>query len=333
MTNKNEMSVLCAVLLASGCTSGGYSAGPTAAPVVAPLKAYVGLFGDNAVAVIDTRTNQVTRTIPVPTGPHGLVITPDGAKVFVSSDGSSTVSVIETATDTVAASIDVGLTPHGLAIAASGEYVVCAGFGTDSAQIIDARSNQVLSRVAVPRPHNSAISLDGERAYVGSQQKDTPSIAVVDLDSGALTASVPLPHAPRALDVAPNGKVYLTVTGVDGLEVLDPATNQLAASPIATGGSPHHMIATKDGRFELVVSQTAGDLEYVNAEQGAVVASVPTGKAPHWIGLSGDGTRAYVTNESDNTVSVVDLAQRRVLATIAVGKGPRKIALQPGSGQ
>jgi YVTN family beta-propeller protein len=333
MTRKNEMSVLCALLLASGCSSSGYSAGPTTAPVVAPLKAYVGLFGDNAVAVIDTRTNRVTKTIPVPTGPHGLVITPDGAKVFVSGDGSSAVSVIDTATDTVAASIDVGMTPHGLSISASGEYVVCSGFGTDSAQIIDPRTNQVISRVAVPRPHNSAISLDGERAYVGSQQKDTPSIAVVDLDSGMVTTSVPLQHPPRALDFAPDGKVYFTVAGVDGLEVLDPVTNQVAGAPIATGGSPHHMIATRDGRFELVVSQTAGDLEYVNREQGAVVASVPTGKAPHWIGLSGDGTRAYVTNETDDTVSVVDIAQHQVVATIPVGKGPRKIALQPGSGR
>jgi YVTN family beta-propeller protein len=156
---------------------------------------------------------------------------------------------------------------------------------------------------------------------------------VIDLEAGTMTASVPLPHAPRALDYALGGKVYFTVTGVDGLEVLDPATNTLAAAPIATGGSPHHMLATRDGAFELVVSQTAGDLEFVDVKQAAVVAAVPTGKAPHWIALSGDGSRAYVTNESDNTVSVVDLAQRKVLATIPVGKGPRKIAVQPGRAQ
>src|SRR6185295_16045334 len=112
---------------------------------------------------------------------------------------------------------------------------------------------------------------------------DTPSIAVIDLETGMTAASVPLSHAPRALDFAPGGKVYFTVTGVDGLEVLDPTTNQVAGAPIATGG----------------------DLEYVDVDQGKVVASVPTGKAPHWIGLTGVGSRAYVTNESDSTVSVV----------------------------
>jgi YVTN family beta-propeller protein len=318
--------LLGAILLVAGCSSAGNYNNPVP-PAPAP-RAYVGLFLDNAVAVIDTGSNQVTRTIPVPAGPHGLVITPDGAKVYVSSDGASTVSVISTASDSVVGSIEVGMTPHGLSMSPDGRRVVCSGFGTDSVLVIDTASDTVITRVAVPRPHNSAISPDGKLAYVGSQQKDTPSIAVVDLTGGTVVASVPLTHAPRALDFAPDGEVYFTVSGVDGLEALVPATREVEATPIASGGSPHHMLSTRDGRFELVVSQTAGDLEYVDVATDAVVAHVRTGKAPHWIGLDGDGRRAYVTNESDDNVSVVDVAQRQVVATIAVGKGPRKIAVQ-----
>jgi YVTN family beta-propeller protein len=335
MKNRTRMNVLGALLLAAGCSSSsGYGTGTgTGAMTGAPaLKAYVGLFGDNAVAVVDTSTYQVTKTIPVPPGPHGLVITPDGARVFVSSDGASTVTVIDTATDTIAATIDVGMTPHGLSISHDGKHVLCAGFGTDSAQVIDTATNQVTSKMGVARPHNSAISPDGNEAFVGSQQKDAPSIAVVGLDTGMVETSVPLKQAPRALDFAPGGKVYFTVAGVDGLEVLDPQSYQVAAAPIATGGSPHHMLSTRDGAFEMVVSQVAGDLEFVDVSQGKVVAAVPTGKAPHWIGLSADGSRAWVTNESDNSVSVVDVAQRKVLSTFPVGNAPRKIALQPAAG-
>ena len=68
----------------------GWILGTTSvAPAGAP-KAYVGLFKDDAVAVIDTAQNKVTATISVPKGPHGLVVTPDGRKVYVSSDGAST---------------------------------------------------------------------------------------------------------------------------------------------------------------------------------------------------------------------------------------------------
>src|SRR6266851_8160270 len=52
-------------------------ASPIAVAQTAAPKAYVGLFGDNAIAVLDTAKDQVTKTIPIPKGPHGLVITPD----------------------------------------------------------------------------------------------------------------------------------------------------------------------------------------------------------------------------------------------------------------
>jgi YVTN family beta-propeller protein len=94
------------------------------AEAAAAPKAYVGLFKDNAIAVLDTGTNRVQGTIPVPQGPHGIVITPDGRKVYVSSDGASAVSVIDTQTDKVVRSIEVGANPHGLAISPDGRQVL-----------------------------------------------------------------------------------------------------------------------------------------------------------------------------------------------------------------
>src|SRR6266853_6449592 len=84
-------------LLLAGSSAYALAYSPVAAAQTAPAaKAYVGLFKDNAVAVLDTVSNQVTKTIPVPPGPHGIVTTPDGRWVYVSSDGASTVSVIDT---------------------------------------------------------------------------------------------------------------------------------------------------------------------------------------------------------------------------------------------
>jgi YVTN family beta-propeller protein len=111
-----------ALFALAACTEVMQPAAPTQ-----PAKAYVGLFKDNAVAVVDTGTNRVLRTITIPAGPHGLVVTRDGRKVYVSSDGASTVSVIDTATDRVVGSIEVGPTPHGLAIAPDGSKVLVSG--------------------------------------------------------------------------------------------------------------------------------------------------------------------------------------------------------------
>ena len=84
-----------------------------ARPATAGPKVYVGLFKDDAVAVVDPGERQVRARISVPKGPHGLVITPDGRKVYVSSDGASTVTVIDTARDAVTGSVEVGPTLDG----------------------------------------------------------------------------------------------------------------------------------------------------------------------------------------------------------------------------
>jgi YVTN family beta-propeller protein len=125
------------------------------AEAAAAPKAYVGLFKDNAIAVLDTGTNRVQGTIPVPQGPHGIVITPDGRKVYVSSDGASTVSVIDTQTDKVVRSIEVGANPHGLAISPDGHQVLVGAFGTNQVLLIDTSTDQIVKRLPVPMAHTA----------------------------------------------------------------------------------------------------------------------------------------------------------------------------------
>jgi len=303
------------------------AAGATAA---AP-KAYVGLFKDDAVAVIDTAQNRVVGTIRVPKGPHGLVITPDGRKVYVSSDGASAVSVIDTGSDRVVATIDVGANPHGLAVSGDGRRVLALGWGTNRALVIDTATDRVITEVAVAQSHNGTLSRDGSIAWVGSQPQGGTALVRLDLTAGKEAARVPLDKTPRGLELTPDGKrLFFTLAGSDSIQVLDTASNQITAQ-IPVGASPHYAPFTPDGRWALAVVQGPGELAILDTTAGTVAAAVPVGKAPHWSTSSSDGRIAYVTNEATNDVSVVDLAGRRVLATIPVGNAPRKIAVQPGT--
>ncbi len=300
---------------------------PTATP--SPLKAYIGLFKDNTIAVLDTSTNQVLSRIPVPTGPHGLVITPDGRWVYASSDGDSKVSVIDTTTDKIVDTIEVGKSPHGLATTPDGGLVLAAVFGASQLVMIDTHTNAIIYQISVPSPHNIAISPDGQTAYIASQLASAPSLAIFDFNKLALTGSVPLTKVPRALNFSPDGKaLYFTQAGVDAVQVLDPATNQIQAQ-IAVGASPHHPLFTPDGQSALVVSQGPGTLSMIDPKSSTVSKVVQVGKMPHWIAVNPQGTTAWVTNEASNDVSVVDLATGTVTATLPIGNAPRKIVVQP----
>jgi YVTN family beta-propeller protein len=303
-----------------------------AQPVAAAAtpKVYVGLFKDNAVAVLDTSTNRVQSIIPVPQGPHGLAITPDGRKVYVSSDGASTVSVIDTQTDKVVGSIEVGANPHGLAMSADGRQVLVGGFGTNQVLLIDTTTDQVVARLPVPMPHNSALSPDGHMAYVGSQQQGATAVVILDLTQHTQVGTVPLEKTPRALTLSSDAKqLYVTVAGIDAVQVVDLASRRVAGQ-ISTGASPHHVLTLPNGSAALVVSQGPGTLELFDPTRHIVSQTIRVGTNPHWIALSTDGRTAYVTNEGSQDVAVVDVASRTVTATVPVGNAPRKIVVQPG---
>ena len=66
------------------------------------------------MAVIDTTTNSVVRSIPVGGRPFGVGVTPDSSKVYVaknSAEFANSVSVIDTTTSAVVATIPVGNNP------------------------------------------------------------------------------------------------------------------------------------------------------------------------------------------------------------------------------
>src|SRR5499433_2275 len=310
----------------------GWILGTTSVWAAGAPKAYVGLFKDDAVAVIDTAQNKVTNTISVPKGPHGLVVTPDGRKVYVSSDGASTVSVIDTGSDRVIASIEVGANPHGLAISGDGRRVLALGWGTNRVLVIDTATDRVITTVPVGQPHNGTMSRDGSIAWVGSQQQGATALVQLHLMTGKETARVALDKTPRGLEMTPDGKrVFFTLAGVDAVQVLDTTSKQIVAQ-IPVGASPHYAPFTPDGRWALAVVQGPGELAILDTASNTVADTVTVGKAPHWSASSFDGRMAYVTNEVSNDVSVVDLASRKVTATIPVGNAPRKIAVQSVSG-
>jgi YVTN family beta-propeller protein len=324
---KRIASVLWVLVVVGGWVVGMVSFAAAGAP-----KAYVGLFKDDAVAVIDTAQNKVLGTIAVPKGPHGLVVTPDGRKVYVSSDGASTVSVIDTATDRVVTSVDVGLNPHGLSVSGDGSRVLVLGWGSNRALIIDTVTDRVIGEVPVAQPHNGTLSRDGRTGWVASQQQGATALVRLDLSAWKEVARVPVDKTPRGLELSPDGRrVFFTLAGVNAIQVLDTATNRIVTQ-IPVGASPHYAPFTPDGRWALAVVQGPGELAILDTTSSTLAGTVAVGRAPHWATPSSDGRAAYVTNEGSNDISVVDLASRTVTATIPVGNTPRKIAVQPGPG-
>jgi YVTN family beta-propeller protein len=290
-------------------------------------KAYVGNFKDNTISVIDIAEKRVLTTVPIPPGPHGIVITPDNRWVYVASDGASTVSVIDTATDKLIENIEVGKNPHGLAITPDGKFVLVAVYDTDSVAFIDTANRKVVGTVPVGKPHNIAVHPKGTVAYVGSQTPGSFSLTIIDLQGRTVKGTVPLDKTPRGLEFGPSGKnLYITEAGVDSLVVIDPAVNKIVTQ-IPVGVSPHYANFTADGKRGLAVVQGPSLLAVFNPQTNSVEKSIKVGSQPHWVAVVPGNKTALTANESSNDVSIVDLESDAV-TNIPVGGAPRKIAVQ-----
>jgi len=295
-------------------------------------KIYVGNFADNTVSAIDAAAGKVVATIPVVTGPHGIVISPDGRTVYVTGDGSSALSVIDTASDSVVKTVDVGKAPNGAALTADGKTLLVTVYGEDRLALVDTATQAVVGTVAVAKPHTVAIRPDGKLAYVTSQDPGHFALVVIDLAARAVVKTLPLEKTPRDAEFGYDGKAfYFTQAGLSAVEVLDPASDKIVAE-IPTGVSPHYVGLLRGMTQGVVVVQGPGEMLLFDPATNKPVRSVAVGKQPHWLAASSDGKTAYVTNEGSNDVTVVDIASGKT-STVAVGKAPRKIVVQPSIGQ
>ena len=295
-------------------------------------KAYVIVRNESVLAVADTGTNRLVHYVPVPLGPRGLAMTPDGRKLYIGSDELSSVSVLDTATDRIVSEINVGPSPNCLAVSPDGRSILVSVSGADQMVIIDTGTDRITSRIPVPRPDVAAISPDGRTAYVASTPVVDPALVILDLVKRIPVGRVALAGFPGALSFEVDGqRLYFTVAGGDSVQVLDTQRNKVVATVAA--GAPYGSVSAGTALGQLVLSRGRRALVILDPVRNIVRAAVDVGETPYGMAMSADHRTVYVTCEGLGDVLVVDLVDRRIRATIPIdniGGAAREIAVQPG---
>lgn len=205
-------------------------------------------------------------------------------------------------------------------------------------------------------------------AYVTNQTGQ--SLSVVDVASGAVTSTHPVPGHPAGVALAPDGQVWVTSPETGELRSMDPRTGKaetlaigggplgLAVNPvsgavyaadwygdrlivvedgrvtgqIATGDSPSGVAVTPDGATILTADRDSGQVSIFDAVTRSRLATVPVGERPFGVTIDGAGRLAYTANVGSDDVSVIDIAAGRAVASIPVGMRPYAVALANGRG-
>ncbi len=277
--------------------------------------------GTQLLSVVDRATGAIVQSIPVGSGcyclnPDSVVVSTDGARVYVTNELTNSVSVIDTASRTVIGTIPVGTGPTAVAVHPNGTRLyVLNGSGTTSVSVINTTTNAVIATIplTVTQARGMAITPNGERLYVSTYSANT--LKVIDTATNAIITTIGVGLAPVGIDVAPDGShVYVAAFSQNAVSIVSTASNTLVGT-VGVGNSPMSARVTPNGARVYAANLGSSTVSVIDTSTRTVVATIPVTFNPRTLEFNDDGTRAFVAN--DLNVQTIDTSTNTVVHTLS----------------
>jgi YVTN family beta-propeller protein len=133
------------------------------------------------VAIIDTKSDKVVKTLQVGQDPWRAYNSPDGRWMLIPNNGDSTVSVIDTTSQTVVAKLNAGPEMTGVNYAAGGRKAYVISRGDSAVYVFDMQTFGLVTRLKIGNNvglETAATTGDGTKIYLASSTDD--SVYVID---------------------------------------------------------------------------------------------------------------------------------------------------------
>ncbi len=211
------------------------------------------------VGVFDLATLKPIKRIAAAPDADGIIFDPASGHIFVINGNSGSITVIDPAKDAAMATIKIGAGLEAGAIDGSGKLYVD---GVENHEIIeiDTSKNTVAAHWPMPdcrRPHGIAVDPAARRIFATCANK---VLVVVDADSGANIATVPIGSSSDGAAFDPIRKLIFSANGEGTLTVIEEKDAQtfLALGTIKTAPSARTMaVDVPTGRLFLPAADIA----------------------------------------------------------------------------
>ena len=277
---------------------------------------YISEEANRTLVVVDGKTLQVIKKIPLSGVPNLIAPTPDGRRLYVGialawddvsafpeirAAASGGIDLIDTVSLQNVKTIPIRGGIHDLYVTPDGKYVIAGAVRaakppTNLMSVIDTRTNEIAWTFAMsPAPSPMAITAnpDGSTNKIYAQNT-RHGFAVIDFATHLQTNFIDLPTIP-------------------------------AAQQNRFGGASHGIAVTADQKTLLVNSSRNSALyAYSLPDLTLLGGAALGGKGANWLTISPDDKTAYVANPQTNDVSVVDIKSLKEVARIPVGFAPSR---------
>jgi YVTN family beta-propeller protein len=252
-----------------------------------------------------------------------LAVSRDGRHLVAAHYGQDTVTVIDVATLDVTAKVPGIAEPYAVSTT-DRAYIRSASIAEDRVVAVDLASGAPLaSREIGVGAQGLAVSPDGNRLYVARVSEASAEIAVIDVESGAVS-TIPVTRAAGvSIDTVrinrAGTRLYAALTTATGgaLLMIDIRTGNVRTVPV--GESIGDIAVDHNDRRVFMTgwdSEFGGVLRIVDTASARLVHTIAIGGLP--LGLLVAGGVVYVADGED--VVVIDAATARVIDRSAIGR-------------
>jgi YVTN family beta-propeller protein len=142
----------------------------------------------NSLAIIDTRTDKVVKTLKVGEQPWRAYNSPDGRWMLVPNNGDSTVSVVDTTSQKVVAQLNAGSEMTGVNFAAGGSKAYVISQGDSTVYVFNMQTFAQVARLKIGTNlalETAATTADSTKIYLASSTDD--AVYVIDAQTDRVT--------------------------------------------------------------------------------------------------------------------------------------------------
>ena len=284
--------------------------------------------GTTLITTIEATT---ASTDPVPgnnAATVSVVVTGGGVREYwIVEYDTGDVRRYNAASNSALTGIDLASGIRDIAFSPDGEraFATLSGGGV---AVIDTKTTQLLSTLSVSSPNAAAVSPNGARLYVST---DDNTVVVFDAVSGAHVETIGVGDEPAGLAVTPDAKYVLVANRTsDSVSVIDTLSNTVIGTiALASGDFPIEVAIAPNGKRAYVTTYFGATVYVIDVATRAVVTTMSVYAGPIGIAIGPDGKRAYVASFDADTVNVIDLAANTVIATISISGSPQGVAVSP----
>lgn len=334
------MRTLCFVtMLAAASLAAASSQGPATRAALTGTVVVVNQQSDT-VTLIDLKTMEAYRNVPVVAAPHEAAVSPDGRSVLVTNYNrqgvgpQKTLSLIALPSGDTLKTIDLGeyRAPHDVRWV-DGSRVVVTAEASQALLLVNVQSGAIerVFKTDVGVPHMLALSTDQTRLYCSNMR----GVTAFDFKTGQKIKDVQTGKECEGVGVTPDGRwVWAGNRAEDTISIIDTRTLEVTKR-IASPGFPYRVQFTPNGQWALIPHAQASSLVVADVAKQAILKSVPLGltkvEKPSTAGVSPhpDNRHAFVTVRNDNSMLVLDLVSGATLARVEVQNSPDGVAYSP----